>query len=226
MDQPVSMKGGTQKNTRVLQKGEAKKTILISEIFQDIPPDEKLRELIPNPNYPKRSLVTQQGLEVLKLRLEGLNVAETAEKLHMTHGQVNHWAQSTVRRLSRYLPDNIELDIPVLRKVLDKKPFHFTGSYTKLSELLRDMPSDEVLFQLDRERGNFISGRKRHRVTNQDLHVLRQRLAGCTYQSIGEAFGKNSELTRRWIRKIKFGLEHYLCVELDEPGLFDQVEEI
>ena len=69
------------------------------------------------------------------------------------------------------------IDIPALRKILEIQPFHFTGRYTKLSELLRDMPSDEVLFQLDRERGNLTGGRKRHRVSNQDLYLLQQRPA-------------------------------------------------
>ena len=78
----------------------------------------------------------------------------------MTLSQADHRLRKTVRQLTRYIPENIVIDIPALRKILEIQPFHFTGRYTKLSELLRDMPSDEVLFQLDRERGNLNGDRK------------------------------------------------------------------
>lgn len=197
------------------------KTVLFSEILANIPSDEALADLFPDPYNPPKAFVTRLGLEVLKLRLEGLDSAQTAEKLHITRGQVSHWSLKTVRMLKMKRPNHIEIDIPALRKLLDIQPFGFTGKYTKLSELLRDMPSDEVLFQLDRERGNLTGGGKRHRVSHQDLYILQQRLAGRTYRSIGEEFGKNSELTRRLIWKIKVGLKRYLAVELDVPGLFD-----
>ena len=78
----------------------------------------------------------------------------------MTLSQADHRLRKTVRQLTRYIPENIVIDIPALRKILGIQPFHFTGRYTKLSELLRDMPSDEVLFQLDRERGNLTGAEK------------------------------------------------------------------
>ena len=61
----------------------------------------------------------------------------------MTLSQADHRLRKTVRQLTRYIPENIVIDIPALRKILEIQPFHFTGRYTKLSELLRDMPSDE-----------------------------------------------------------------------------------
>ena len=113
------------------------------------------------------------------------------------------------------------IDIPALRKILGIQPFHFTGRYTKLSELLRDMPSDEVLFQLDRERGNLTGDRKRHRVSNQDLYLLQQRQAGRTYRSIGEELGMSPKAVRHRILRIKVGLKWYLAVDLDVPTLFN-----
>ena len=199
----------------------AEKKILFSELLANIPSDEVLTELLPDPYRPQRALTTHSGLEVLKLRLEGLDTAQTAERLHMTLSQADHRLRKTVRQLTRYIPENIVIDIPALRKILEIQPFHFTGRYTKLSELLRDMPSDEVLFQLDRERGNLTGGRKRHRVSNQDLYLLQQRLAGHTYRSIGEELGMSPKAVRHRILRIKVGLRWYLAVDLDVPALFN-----
>ena len=139
-----------KKATPAPQGEVAEKKILFSELLANIPSDEVLTELLPDPYRPQRALTTHSGLEVLKLRLEGLDTAQTAERLHMTLSQADHRLRKTVRQLTRYIPENIVIDIPALRKILGIQPFHFTGRYTKLSELLRDMPSDEVLFQLDR----------------------------------------------------------------------------
>jgi len=204
----------------------AEKKILFSELLANIPSDEVLTELLPDPYRPQRALTTHSGLEVLKLRLEGLDTAQTAERLQRPrtpadHRPADHRLRKTVRQLTRYIPENIVIDIPALRKILEIQPFHFTGRYTKLSELLRDMPSDEVLFQLDRERGNLTGGRKRHRVSNQDLYLLQQRLAGHTYRSIGEELGMSPKAVRHRILRIKVGLKWYLAVDLDVPALFN-----
>ena len=194
-----------------------------SELLADVPSDEVLAELFADPSCPQRPTVTHLGLEALKLRLEGAETAHIAEKLNITYYRAAGLPRETIRLLIQYRPQGIEVDIPALRKILGIRPFNFTG-YTKLSELLRDMPSDEMLFRLDRERGNIAGGRKRLRVCNLDLYILQQRLAGRTYQSIGEEFGKSRELIRRRIWKIKVGLVRYLGVELDVPGLFDSVK--
>lgn len=195
-----------------------------SELLADVPSDDVLAELFADPSCPQRPTVTHLGLEALKLRLEGAETAHIAEKLHTTYYQAANLPQKTIRLLIQYRPQGIEVDIPALRKILGIRPFNFTGGYTKLSELLWDMPSDEMLFRLDRERGNIAGGKKRLRVCNLDLYILQQRLAGRTYQSIGEEFGKSRELIRRRIWKIKVGLVRYLGVELDVPGLFDSVK--
>lgn len=217
-DCPTAKKKELQRSKEITPLPQA---LLFSEILANIPAsDESLAELFPDPYNPPKASVTRLGLEVLKLRLEGLDSAQTAEKLHISRGQVDHWSLMTVRMLKRRRPEHVEIDIPALRKLLGIEPYGFIGKYTKLSELLRDMPSDEVLLQLDRERGNIIGGRRR-RVSHQDLYVLQQRLAGRTYRSIGEEFNQSPESTRRRIWKTKVGLKRYLAVELDVPGLFD-----
>lgn len=223
-ESPIAVGKEQPRNKKVTPppQGEVtEKKILFSELFANIPSDEVLAELLPDPYRPQKALATHSGLEVLKLRLEGLDTNQTAERLHMTHSQVNDRLRKTVRQLMRSIPENIEIDIPALRKVLGIRPFHFTGSYTKLSELLQDMPSDEVLFQLDWERGNLTGGRNRHRVSNQDLYILQQRLAGHTYRSIGEELGMSPKAVCHRILRIKAGLKRYLSVDLDVPGLFD-----
>lgn len=83
----------------------AEKKILFSELLANIPSDEVLTELLPDPYRPQRALTTHSGLEVLKLRLEGLDTAQTAERLHMTLSQADHRLRKTVRQLTRYIPE-------------------------------------------------------------------------------------------------------------------------
>lgn len=205
------------------EKSNAEK-IPVSALLADIPSDQSLDqlllELFPS-NRPQTALVTRSQLEILKLCLEGLDAAQIAEQLHITYGQASNRLRKIVRQLRRYIPDNLEIDLPPLRKLLGIQPFHFTGRYTKLSELLRDMPSDEVLFRLHRERGNMAEAGHRRCVNNQDLQLLQQRLAGRTYRSIGEDLGVTPNAVRRRIWRIKAGLRRYLAVDLDVPGLFD-----
>lgn len=199
--------------------------IVFSQLLRDIPSDEELAELFPDPRRPGKGAVTRLGLEVLKLRLEGLDLERAAERLGTTRGRAAYWSAETIHELRRHMPPAIDVDIPALRKALGIRPFQVDGKYTKLSELLRDMPSDETLFQLDRERGNLNGAGNRRRVTNQDLYILRQRLAGRSCQSIGEEFGKTREATRHWIEKIRIGLIRDLNIELDVPGLFGKETE-
>lgn len=58
-------------NNFLEQKRKGEK-ILFSELLAAPPSDDVLIELFPNTLTPNRPLVTQRGLEVLKLRLEGL----------------------------------------------------------------------------------------------------------------------------------------------------------
>lgn len=61
------------------------KDYLASELLANIPSDEILEELFRDPTWPQRKTVTHLGLKILKLRLEGFDTAQIAERLHMTH---------------------------------------------------------------------------------------------------------------------------------------------
>ena len=175
-----------------VKKGE---TILFSEVLEQIPSDEVLSELFPDP-YQGKSSITHFGLEVLKLRLQGFKQVQIAEMLRTTKSRVSYWSQTTINGLYRTRPVNVEIDIPALRRLLNLE-WTTEGRYTRLSELLRDMPSDEELKQLDKERGNLDSQTTRHRVTQKDLYILRQRLDGRSYDSICAELGWSRVQVRR-----------------------------
>lgn len=198
-----------------VKKGE---TILFSEVLEQIPSDEVLSELFPDP-YQGKSSITHFGLEVLKLRLQGFKQVQIAEMLRTTKSRVSYWSQTTINGLYRTRPDNVEIDIPALRRLLNLE-WTTEGRYTRLSELLRDMPSDEELKQLDKERGNLDSQTTRHRVTQKDLYILRQRLDGRSYDSICAELGWSRVQVRRNMQATRKRLIRDLRIELDVPRLF------
>lgn len=205
-----------------LNKIESGESILFSEILEKIPTDDDLPKLFPNDYNPEISSISHFGLEVLKLRLEGLNQLEITEKLQTTSGRVAYWSSLVVNCLRRGdMIENIKVDIPALQRLLHMRVTG-NGEYTKLSELLRDMPSDEELHRLDVERGNLIKPRTRSRINHQDLYILQQRLAGRTYGSIGNELGMTGEKVRRQVGNTRRRLIRDLRVELDVPGLFGQ----
>lgn len=80
-----------------VKKGE---TILFSEVLEQIPSDEVLSELFPDP-YQGKSSITHFGLEVLKLRLQGFKQVQIAEMLRTTKSRVSYWSQTTINGLYR-----------------------------------------------------------------------------------------------------------------------------
>ena len=127
-----------------IERGE---TILFSEILKHIPSDEVLAHLFPDPYSQGQPAITHFGLEVLELRLQGLKQVQIAEKLQTTKSRVAYWSQMTMNSLHKDCLDYVEVDIPALRRLLNLERLP-EGRYTKLSELLRDMPSDEELERL------------------------------------------------------------------------------
>ena len=174
--------------------------------------------MFPDP-YQGKSSITHFGLEVLKLRLQGFKQVQIAEMLRTTKSRVSYWSQTTINGLYRTRPDNVEIDIPALRRLLNLE-WTTEGRYTRLSELLRDMPSDEELKQLDKERGNLDSQTTRHRVTQKDLYILRQRLDGRSYDSICAELGWSRVQVRRNMQATRKRLIRDLRIELDVPRLF------
>lgn len=113
---------------------------------------------------------------------------QIAEKLQTTKSRVAYWSQMTMNSLHKDCLDHVEVDIPALRRLLNLERLP-EGRYTKLSELLRDMPSDEELERLDKARGNLGGETKRRHVTQKDLYILRQRLDGRSYDSLCAELG-------------------------------------
>ena len=92
--------------------------------------------------------------------------------------------------------------------------------YTKLSELLQELPSDDELCQLDWERGKLPARSIRGYVTQMDLYILRQRLEGRSYGSICEELGWDRVRLQRHIQTTRMRLIRDLRIELDVPQLF------
>lgn len=153
---------------KFLEIKERGETILFSELLKDIPPDHILIDLFPNKRNPVRLLVSHAELEVLSLRLKGFTQAEIAEQLGITPGQVAYRSKEVTNALYMKLPPYICVDIPALRRIL-RVPRELTG-YKLLSELLRDMPSDEELMRLFIERGSIRGGKRELAPTNADLN--------------------------------------------------------
>lgn len=203
---------------QLLEKASHGEAIHFSELLRDIPSDEILAKLFFNPEHPENNGVSQFGLEVLKLRLERYKLSEIADRLRTPASKVAYWSRKTRNCLLKGVPDCIDVDIPALRRLLHIRQT-ITG-YTKLSELLQELPSDDELCRLDRERGNLPARSTRRCVTQKDLYILRQRLEGRSYDSICEELGWDRVRLQRHIQATRMRLIRDLRIELDVPQLF------
>lgn len=191
-------------------------TILFSELLKEIPPDEILADLLPHTLDPKRPIITQRGLEVLRLRLTGLRQQEIAERLGLTLGQVSR--ASRMMSFLHHVPSYIDIDVPALRRLLKLGQKDITG-YTKLSELLQDMPSDEELLNLFVERGNVIRPGGTTPPTNKDLQLLQMRRQDRTYAGIGAEVGMDAGQIQHQIVITIRRLRRDFGIEIDVPEL-------
>ena len=172
---------------QLLEKAAHGEAIHFSDLLRNIPSDDILSKLFFNPKHPVNNGISKFGLEVLNLRLEGFKLSEIADKLQASISQVAYWSRRTRNCLLTGVPNYIDIDIPALRRLLHISQT-MTG-YTKLSELLQELPSDDELCQLDWERGKLPARSIRGYVTQKDLYILRQRLEGRSYGSICEELG-------------------------------------
>lgn len=202
---------------KFLEMKERGETIRFSELLKDIPPDGVLRELFALPDSWYRPLVSHRGMEVLKLRLEGLTQSQIAEKMNLTPGQVSGTSASIKNSLYGKVPPYIEVDIPALRKILHLN-IALPTKYTCLSELLQAMPSDEELAQLFTEQGNILNGRKSP-PTQQDLKLIQMRIQGCSDDSIGEEIGLGAKEVHHHISLTLNRIQRDLKICLDIPEL-------
>lgn len=202
---------------KFLEMKERGETILFSELLKDIPPNWVLCELFSLPDSQHRSMVSHRGMEILKLRLEGLNQSQIAEKLNLTPGQVSYTSATIKNTLHGSVPPYIEVDIPALRKILRMK-IAPPAKYTRLSELLEAMPSDEELTQLFTEQGNILDGRKSP-PTQQDLKLIQMRVQRRSYDSIGEETGLGAKEAQHQISLVLNRIRRDLNIRLDIPEL-------
>ena len=103
---------------QLLEKASHGEAIHFSELLRDIPSDEILAKLFFNPEHPENNGVSQFGLEVLKLRLEGYKLSEIADRLRTPASKVAYWSRKTRNCLLKGVPDCIDVEIPALRRLL------------------------------------------------------------------------------------------------------------
>ena len=203
---------------QLLEKAAHGEVIHFSDLLRNIPSDDILSKLFFNPKHPVNNGISKFGLEVLNLRLKGFKLSEIADKLQTSISQVAYWSRRTRNCLLTGVSNYIDIDIPALRRLLHISQT-MTG-YTKLSELLQELPSDDELCKLDWERGKLPARSIRGYVTQKDLYILRQRLEGRSYGSICEELDWDRVRLQRHIQTTRMRLIRDLRIELDVPQLF------
>lgn len=208
---------------RFLAMREHGETILFSDLLAEIPSDDVLCVLFPPQKKTWKQLATKRGLEILKLRLNGFRQPEIAEKMGLTPSQVAYASAMIKNSLYKSVPPYIDVDIPSLRKILGLEPKKRVG-YTKLSELLQDMPSDEELLALFVERGNIVRPGGKPAPTNRDLQLLKMRNQDRSYDSIGEETGTDAKEVYRQISLTLNRVLRDLRIDLDVPSLHEPIQ--
>lgn len=93
-------------------------------------------------------------------------------------------------------------------------------AYTCLSELLRDMPTDEELEKLYLEAGIRKVNPARRSLQQQDLLILLLRLDGWSYARMGKEFGVSGNALRTKMLPIKMRLRSDSNIEIDIIGYY------
>lgn len=193
--------------------------ILITELLEGPPSDEVLAELFP---YSKtvKPYISRLGLKILKLRLDGKGNDEAGNELGLTRNQVEGRFQNIKTKFERGpIPDYIELDHPALRRLRGLE-VTFTEGYMKLSELLRDMPSDQELREFAIQRGNVSSFGRQRMLNREDLTLLQKKQAGMRNAGIARELGVGAASVRGRLMWIQNVLKRKLGVQIDLPDLF------
>lgn len=205
-------------NTFLARKANGK-TILISELLDAPPSDEVLSELFPYSKTAKPH-ISQLGLKILKLRLDGVDNEKAGKELNLTRNQVEGRFQNIKTKFVRGpIPDYIELDHPALRRLRGLE-VTFTSGYTKLSELLRDMPSDQELRKFSIMRGNVPGFGTKRMLNHEDLILIQKKQVAKQNASIARELGVRPESVRSRLMWIQNVLKRKLYVQIDLPELF------
>lgn len=217
-EEHVNEEKGIVKNNVFLEAKTKGEKIFFSELLADPPSDEILVELFP---YGRKNalFITQTALKVLNLKLNGLNVEEIGEKLNLTRSQVYGRLQNVeVKLVQGPIPDYIELDIPVLRKMCGMD-VPVAGGYMKVSELLQDMPSEQELLEFAASRGNVPGFSNTRPINRGDLLLLQKKAAGRQNVDIARELGvSRGSIHQRlaWIHRVLKSIG----VQIDMPELF------
>ena len=116
------------------------------------------------------------------------------------------------------IPDYIELDIPALRKMCGMD-VPTTGGYTKVSELLRDMPSEQELLEFAASRGNVPGFGDTRPINRSDLLLLQKKVAGRQNADIARELGVSGGAIHQRLTWIRRALKK-IGVQIDMPELF------
>lgn len=92
--------------------------------------------------------------------------------------------------------------------------------YTRLSELLLAMPSDEELEELYRRPGIKKANPYRRCLQQKDLLILLLRCEGRSFAEIGKELGISGSAVRTKMLPIKMRLKSDLNIEIDVERLF------
>lgn len=188
--------------------------ILFSELLEYPPSDDVLIDLF---SYSRggKPYISQYELVVLKMRLDGLTDQEVGEILNIPSTAVNTRFSNTCKKLnSKFIPNCIEIDVPGIRRLCGM-PILITNGYKKVSELLRDMPSDQELLKLSIERGHIVGLSGRRALRNEDLSLLKKKMDGQTNAAIAKEYCVSPNYIRQrlvWIHKT---IIHDLGIQID-----------
>lgn len=92
--------------------------------------------------------------------------------------------------------------------------------YTRLSELLLAMPSDEELEKLYHRPGMKKANPSRRCLQKKDLLILLLRSEGRSFAEIGKELGISGSAVRTKMLPIKMRLKSDLNIEIDMEGVF------
>ena len=192
----------------------------LSEILSKVPSDEELAELFPGRGRCKPPF-DHINLEILRLEIEGWTSREIAERLDLTLPQTTDRAKNVRLRLARVpMPDYLDIDVPAVRRLRGMEIPRPASSYEKISDLLREMPSDQQLLQIYRDMGFILGYGKKHYLSHEDLVLLKNYASGQQETAIAKELGITKERVRQRLVQIRGAAVRDLRIDNDLPEIF------
>lgn len=211
-------------NTPENENVEHTRPIRFSELLENPPPDNVLRELFPRPKYAREYYITTETLTILKLRIKGLTYQQIADQMAIKVTRVAYWIPQLKFTLRKYpIPKHIIMDVPIVSRMFGLD-IPLDGRCTRLSELLKDMPSDAELIQLYADRGIPIKENSRRPLIHKDLYLIQQLLAGRSFDELEAELGIKKSSLKQALLPIYQRLVKDLGIEIDVPDVFHSPE--